>query len=87
MPRPFSPKSRAEAIAAPLEDVRKAAAEDPRYLHGLAVIVADLIAPAEATEPAPPNETPAARAIREGKNRFAQMQRRVFEQVANRGAA
>ena len=58
MPRPFSPKSRAEAIAAPLEDVRKAAAEDPRFLHGLAVIVADLIRPAEVTAPAPDPEAP-----------------------------
>ncbi len=44
-PRPFAPRSRAEAIAAPLDAVRAAAAEDRVYLHGLAVIVSELIAP------------------------------------------
>lgn len=49
MPSPFhQPRSRAEAIAAPLEAVRLAAAEDRAYLYGLAQIVADLLAPPEA---------------------------------------
>lgn len=49
MPRPFHPTSRAEAVAAPLSDVRLAASEDRAYLAGLAQIVADLIAPPAAT--------------------------------------
>ena len=76
MPRPFTPRSRAEAIAAPLEDVREAARADKSYLYGLAVIVADLIKPAEVSEPAPANETPEARS-----------HRALLGQVARRSAA
>ena len=65
MPRPaFTPKSRAEAIAAPLADVRQAATEDRRYLHGLAVIVADLLAPAAATDVKDPAEPQTADRVR-----------------------
>lgn len=48
MPRPFHPTSRAEAIGGTLADIRKAASEDREFLHGLAVILADLTKPAEA---------------------------------------
>ena len=47
MPRPFHPTSRAEAIGGTLADIRKAASEDREFLHGLAVILADLTKPAE----------------------------------------
>ncbi|MCC7280454.1 MAG: hypothetical protein IT487_19350 [Chromatiaceae bacterium] len=53
MPRPFHPTSRAEAVAAPLSDVRLAASEDRAYLAGLAQIVADLLAPPAATDTKP----------------------------------
>ena len=53
MPRPFHPTSRAEALGGTLADIRQAAAEDQAFLHGLAQIVADLIAPPAATDTQP----------------------------------
>ena len=86
-PRPFLPRSRAEALAN-LDAVKQACQEDPGYLASVVKIAADVLLEANSkTEPAPPGETAAARAMRLGKNRVEQMQRFMFEQVANRGAA
>lgn len=86
-PQIFQPHSRAEA-AAPLTAVEECCKADAEYLAAVAEIVGRVLREAlKATEPAPPGETAAARAMRLGKSRFEQMQKRMFEQVANRGAA
>ena len=86
-PRPFTPRSRAETIA-PLEQVKEACQADPAYMAAVAQIIADVLNEANSvTEPAPPGETAAARAMRLGKNRVMQMQRRMFDQVANNRSA
>lgn len=54
--RSFTPKTRAEALGGTLADIRQAASEDRAFLHGLAVILADLIAP-PAAKPAAPEPT------------------------------
>jgi len=85
-PLPYQPRSRAEAQA-PLDQVEKSCREDPGYLAAVVKIAADVLLEANSkTEPAPPGETAAARAMRLGKNRVEQMQRRMLDQVANRSA-
>ena len=83
-PRPYQPRTRAEAIA-PLEQVKQACQEDPAYMASVAQIIADVLTEANSV-PAPPGETAAARAMRLGKSRFEQMQKRMLDQVANRSA-
>ena len=87
MPRPLYRQPRSAEAIAPLEQVKQACKEDPAYLAAVARVIADVLTEANSkTEPAPPGETAAARAMRLGKNRVEQMQRYLFEQV-NRGAA
>ena len=80
------PRTRAEA-GAPLQAVEENCKADPAYLASVARIIADVLDQANSVaEPAPPGETAAARAIRLGKNRVAQAQRRIMDQVATRSA-
>lgn len=86
-PNPYrQPRTRAEAIA-PLEQVKQACEEDPAYLASVARIIADVLDQANSVaEPAPPGETAAARALRLGKNRVVQAQRRLMDQISTRSA-
>ena len=86
-PNPYrQPRTRAEAIA-PLEQVKQACEEDPGYLASVARIIADVLDQASSVaEPAPPGETAAARALRLGKNRVVQAQRRLMDQISTRSA-
>ncbi|NCA91113.1 MAG: hypothetical protein EOM92_20125 [Gammaproteobacteria bacterium] len=86
-PNPYrQPRTRAEAIA-PLEQVKQACEEDPGYLASVARIIADVLDQANSVaEPAPPGETAAARALRLGKNRVVQAQRRLMDQISTRSA-
>ncbi len=62
---PFYPRSRSEALGAPLEAVRLAAAEDRAYLFGIAKIVADTLAPPEAAaEASDPDQTQTSAEVR-----------------------
>ena len=86
-PQIFQPHSRAEA-AAPLAAIEEGCKADPEYLAAVAEIVGRVLREAlKSTEPAPPGETAAARAMRLGKNRVEQMQRRIMNQISHRGAA
>ena len=70
-PRPFTPRSRAEA-SAPLAAIEEGCKADPEYLASVAEIVGRVLREAlKATEPAVPGESAEARARRAIMSQFA----------------
>ena len=74
IPRPYQPRTRAEAIA-PLDQVKMACQEDPAYLASVARIIADVLDAANAVTETIPGTT---------EGRMVRIQNRIMGQMGGR---